>query len=106
MSSCVCGLLKSTTGRPPTPWSASRTVSVYVVILSNDVRSEAGFAELVRLVLGDTGVPYDWEYGATQESNELALSVAGKPCRQPAVAPTRQARTSRGASAYQLARSG
>jgi hypothetical protein len=78
----------------------------YVVILSNDVRSEAGFAELVRLVLGDTGVPYDWEYGATQESNELALSVAGKPCRQPAVAPTRQARTSRGASAYQLARSG
>jgi len=34
-----------------------------VVILSNDVRSEAGFAELVRFVLGDTGVPYDWEYG-------------------------------------------
>jgi CubicO group peptidase (beta-lactamase class C family) len=34
-----------------------------VVILSNDVRSEAGFAELVRFVLGDTGVPYEWEYG-------------------------------------------
>jgi hypothetical protein len=34
-----------------------------VVILSNDVRSEAGFAELVRFILGDTGVPYDWEYG-------------------------------------------
>lgn len=34
-----------------------------VVILSNDVRSEAGFAELVRFVLGETGVPYDWEYG-------------------------------------------
>ncbi len=34
-----------------------------VVILSNDVRAEAGFAELVRLILGDTGVPYDWEYG-------------------------------------------
>ena len=34
-----------------------------VLILSNDVRSEAGFAELVRLILGDTGVPYDWEYG-------------------------------------------
>jgi hypothetical protein len=33
------------------------------VILSNDVRSEAGFADLVRLILGDTGVPYDWEYG-------------------------------------------
>jgi CubicO group peptidase (beta-lactamase class C family) len=34
-----------------------------VVILSNDVRSEAGFAALVRFILGDTGVPYDWEYG-------------------------------------------
>jgi CubicO group peptidase (beta-lactamase class C family) len=35
-----------------------------VVILSNDVRSEAGFADLVRFILGDTGVPYDWEYGS------------------------------------------
>jgi len=34
-----------------------------VVILSNDVRSEAGFADLVRFILGDIGVPYDWEYG-------------------------------------------
>jgi CubicO group peptidase (beta-lactamase class C family) len=34
-----------------------------VLILSNDVRSERGFAELVRFILGDTGVPYDWEYG-------------------------------------------
>jgi CubicO group peptidase (beta-lactamase class C family) len=34
-----------------------------VVILSNDVRSEAGFPELVRFILGDTGVPYAWEYG-------------------------------------------
>ncbi len=34
-----------------------------VLILSNDVRSEAGFAELVAFILGDTGVPYDWEYG-------------------------------------------
>ena len=34
-----------------------------VVILSDDVRSEAGFADLVRFILGDTGVPYDWEYG-------------------------------------------
>jgi CubicO group peptidase (beta-lactamase class C family) len=33
-----------------------------VVILSNDVRSEAGFSELVKFILGDTGVPYDWEY--------------------------------------------
>lgn len=34
-----------------------------VLILSNDVRSEAGFPGLVRFILGDTGVPYDWEYG-------------------------------------------
>ncbi len=33
------------------------------LILANDVRAEAGFDELVRFILGDTGVPYDWEYG-------------------------------------------
>lgn len=33
-----------------------------VVILSNDVRAEVGFAGLVTFILGDTGVPYDWEY--------------------------------------------
>ena len=33
------------------------------VIFANDVRAEAGFAELVRFILGDTGVPFDWEYG-------------------------------------------
>lgn len=33
-----------------------------VVVLANDVRAEAGFAGLVRFILGDTGVPYDWEY--------------------------------------------
>jgi hypothetical protein len=30
--------------------------------LSNDVRSGVGFADLVRFILGETGVPYDWEY--------------------------------------------
>jgi CubicO group peptidase (beta-lactamase class C family) len=34
-----------------------------VVILSNDVRAEAGLADLVRFILGDIGIPYDWEYG-------------------------------------------
>jgi CubicO group peptidase (beta-lactamase class C family) len=34
-----------------------------VVILSNDVRCEAGFADLVKFILGDTGIPYVWEYG-------------------------------------------
>jgi hypothetical protein len=33
-----------------------------VAVLSNDVRS-GGFADLVTFILGDTGVPYDWEYG-------------------------------------------
>jgi CubicO group peptidase (beta-lactamase class C family) len=34
-----------------------------VLILANDVRAEASFAELVKFLLGETGVPYDWEYG-------------------------------------------
>ncbi|MCP3099865.1 beta-lactamase family protein [Myxococcus sp. K15C18031901] len=34
-----------------------------VLILSNDVRAEAAFPWLVRFVLGETGVPYEWEYG-------------------------------------------
>jgi CubicO group peptidase (beta-lactamase class C family) len=33
------------------------------VILSNDVRAEASFADIVKFILGDTEVPYDWEYG-------------------------------------------
>jgi CubicO group peptidase (beta-lactamase class C family) len=33
-----------------------------VVILSNDVRAEAGFARLVQFILGGAGVPLDWEY--------------------------------------------
>ena len=34
-----------------------------VVILSNDVRAEALFPQLVALVLGETGAPWHWEYG-------------------------------------------
>lgn len=34
-----------------------------VVILANDVRAEAAFPHLVSFVLGDTGAPWDWEYG-------------------------------------------
>ena len=34
-----------------------------VLILSNDVRAEKAFPALVRSVLGETGVPYRWEYG-------------------------------------------
>jgi CubicO group peptidase (beta-lactamase class C family) len=34
-----------------------------VLILSNDVRSEAMFPEIVKSVLGPTGFPWAWEYG-------------------------------------------
>jgi CubicO group peptidase (beta-lactamase class C family) len=34
-----------------------------VLVLSNDVRAEAGFRDLVSFILGETGVPYEWEYG-------------------------------------------
>lgn len=34
-----------------------------VVILSNDVRAEALFPEIVQIVLGETGMPWSWEYG-------------------------------------------
>lgn len=33
------------------------------VILSNDVRAEAAFPTLVRAMLGETGLPWQWEYG-------------------------------------------
>jgi hypothetical protein len=33
------------------------------LIFSNDVRAEAAFADLVKAILGDTGVPCDWEHG-------------------------------------------
>lgn len=34
-----------------------------VVILGPDVRGEAAFPELTRFILGDTGFPWNWEYG-------------------------------------------
>ena len=41
-----------------------------VVLLSNDVRAEAGFADLVIAILGQTGVPYAWEYGRRAGKSE------------------------------------
>lgn len=35
-----------------------------VVLLANDVRAEAVFPRLVAFILGDTGVPWAWEYGS------------------------------------------
>jgi CubicO group peptidase (beta-lactamase class C family) len=34
-----------------------------VALLANDVRAERVFPELVRFILGETGVPWEWEYG-------------------------------------------
>lgn len=34
-----------------------------VVLLANDVRGEATFPSIVKLVLGETGLPWAWEYG-------------------------------------------
>ncbi len=34
-----------------------------VLLLSNDVRSEKAFPGIVQRILGDTGVPWTWEYG-------------------------------------------
>ncbi len=36
-----------------------------VVILSNDVRAEKAFPGIVKAVLGETGMPWTWEYGPT-----------------------------------------
>ena len=41
-----------------------------VLILSNDVRSEQLFPGLVRAVLGETGFPWAWEYGARDWARE------------------------------------
>lgn len=35
-----------------------------VVILSNDVRAEPAFPVIVRSIIGETGVPWKWEYGS------------------------------------------
>lgn len=41
-----------------------------VLILSNDVRSEQMFPEIVKTVLGPTGFPWAWEYGPESWAHE------------------------------------
>lgn len=41
-----------------------------VVILSNDVRAEPMFPAIAKLVLGETGMPWAWEYGAQDWAKE------------------------------------
>jgi len=43
-------------------WVCLETGRRCVVILANDVRAEAAFPRLVETILGDTGLPWRWEY--------------------------------------------
>lgn len=45
-------------------WVCVQASQRCVVVLGNDVRGENAFPALMRFILGETGVPYDWEYGA------------------------------------------
>lgn len=45
-------------------WVCVKAGKRCVVILANDVRAEAAFPQLVRFILGETGVPWAWEYGS------------------------------------------
>lgn len=44
-------------------WVCVKAPRRCVVILANDVRAERAFPALVRFILGETGVPWRWEYG-------------------------------------------
>lgn len=44
-------------------WVCVKQKKRCVVILANDVRAERAFPALVRFILGETGVPWRWEYG-------------------------------------------
>ena len=44
-------------------WVCLTRLARCVVLLSNDVRSEKAFPEIVVSILGETGVPWHWEYG-------------------------------------------
>ncbi len=44
-------------------WVCVKAGKRCVVILGNDVRAERTFPKLVEFILGDTGVPWRWEYG-------------------------------------------
>ncbi|MGL4575764.1 MAG: serine hydrolase domain-containing protein [Burkholderiaceae bacterium] len=44
-------------------WVCLEATKRCVVILSNDVRAEPAFPALVQSILGETGLPWAWEYG-------------------------------------------
>lgn len=45
-------------------WVCVKAGKRCVVVLANDVRAERAFPRLVEFILGETGVPWRWEYGA------------------------------------------
>ena len=44
-------------------WACLEKKRRCVVLLSNDVRAEAAFPDLIESILGATGLPWRWEYG-------------------------------------------
>ena len=40
-----------------------------VVLLANDVRAELLFPGIVKLLMGDTGMPWTWEYGSKVQAD-------------------------------------
>jgi hypothetical protein len=61
-----------------TVWPAMCPQNRCVVILSNDVRSEAGFADLVGFILGDTGavrLGYTDTSPASREFCKIVLQI-------------------------------
>ncbi|MCD9045533.1 beta-lactamase family protein [Luteimonas sp. MHLX1A] len=54
-----------------------------MLILSNDVRAEAAFPHLVRFVLGETGVPWDWEYGDLPLWDGVGFTSPTRPDAEP-----------------------
>lgn len=44
-------------------WVCVKAGKRCVVVLANDVRAEPAFPRLVEFILGETGVPWRWEYG-------------------------------------------
>jgi hypothetical protein len=45
-----------------------------IVLLSNDVRSEAAFPRRVAFALGETGAPWRWEYADMRFWSDAATS--------------------------------
>jgi CubicO group peptidase (beta-lactamase class C family) len=54
-----------------------------VVLMANDVRAEAALPALVEAILGPTGAPWRWEYGALRFWPAAAQTLDGAPSARP-----------------------